>query len=301
MKKRVARRKTVLDERSVRPGRLPGLSLDDFEEAGYKCPKCDWSTDKTLKSGVQAFRAHSKRHVRDSRAARRNLLFHVVLLLVVAGLQAGKHMLDSSEFPVNAHIAYVATATDIRLFGTIFVIIGTVCLFESWRRFRQTGRRKWSKRHRLLQMVMSVGLLVLAALGSLVDSAVHDYALLISMIVAWGASLLTGHSAGRLRLIVKRGEFVPPGQLKLVQPRDSNGEQKISKLKQALRVQILDGRTLLGSLTSHQLEFLKRLGLEKIHLDPARQAKRLQEERWEQYLQAQKARKKTRGNSLRRG
>lgn len=289
--------RVVLDEKILLNGTLRNLKVEDFDQAGVACPKCDFVTAKTGLSGLQAFRGHWKFHVRNRRAIVRPIMRHIGLLITSIGLAIlpakfgieipakTEHVL-SSERIAGDHLIPIFTAVCLALALTI-----VVC----WNNYSISGRRKWSHRYSVSEMLSTTVLIVTATAHGLVGEVLVSWPWMSIAMAPWFASILTGSFMARVRLDVRRREFKPNYHLKLFRAKDWTTDWKITRQIRQLRQQILDGRTVWNELSRSQKRVLEKLGLGDVRPNQKKVRERLRAEQYKSQVVAKKrAEKETR-------
>jgi len=271
--------KEVLHERDVKMSGIPGIGPDQFTDAGYACNKCDWTTSKTGNDGLQAFRAHSKRHVRDRRAKFRSLTLRVLVLGFGLFITALPEFHPHAARLVEKRIDVLDVSISLGppwLLGVPLLVSALV--FFTAVRVAETGRRAWFRWYRrvlILSDALVIGTCTSVTLG-VID--ISSLAWLLVFVLPWLMTLRTHSEISQLRLEVKRREFQPKNFSKLIRARESGTDVGIQSHRRRLQSAIEDGRLNLASLNSHKREFLKRFGLGSARLDKRKQERRLKKE-----------------------
>ncbi|MCH8910991.1 MAG: hypothetical protein IH867_09675 [Chloroflexi bacterium] len=286
---RLERGKELLDEVMIDAGAIPGVTKTDFVEGGYTCTECPWITRKKKTNGVQALRAHSKRHVRDRRATRNSLLLNLVVLAIGLFIGASSELIVKSLFMnrLDFYSPDIPIAVDIleRSIAAVSVTLAAIVLFVSIQ-YITTGRRKWSRSYKWLERLWITYFIFVAAMMWTDIGQTLEIIWVISILLPWLASLFVRGGVAKTRLTVVRREFEPQGQLKLFRSKDIWIDFKIQKLTRLLKEQIRDGRVKLPDLRRSQLEYLRRLGLGGVQVSPTLEVKRVSQERREMQTKA---------------
>ena len=287
----------ILDEPMIDNGSIPGISRTDFVDAGFTCTECDWNTKKKSLSGVQALRGHSKRHVRDRRATRNSQLLNATVLIV--GLLIGatpdiaRGLLSTiwpSTYQLNIPIPVDIFSKSIAVISVILALVVLVVSDE----FVATGRRRWSRAYRCIERiwityVMLIGLVMWTDIGQ----SMQIY-WLISALMPWVASVFVRVSVAKTRIKVRRREFKPRSQVKLLRSKKYWTDSKIRSYTSRLKQGIQDGRIKLPELTRRQVNYYRRLGLGGVRRNPTLEAKRLSKERYVMRVKARESAAKER-------
>ncbi len=288
------RGKEILDEVIIDAGGIPGVAKTDFVESGYTCTKCDWSTRKTKIKGIQALRAHWKRHVRDRRAIRNSYLLHVVVLAVVLLIGSSPTLFDESlaNSRLNDYSLGIRVYADIfgKLIATISTALAVILLFV-WNRYRTTGRRKWSPIYRWTERLWITFLISVAVMMWTDYGRGPELIWMASALLPWSASVVVRTGVAKTRIALVRREFIPKNQLKLLRAKDSETDSIIRRRRRGLKQRIRDGRVKLPDIGRTQKEFLRRLGLGDVQVDPAMEAKRLAKQQRELQKKAREQRR----------
>ena len=259
----------LVDKIVLRSGYLHGVRPSEFQEAGYACPGCDFRTLKRGDAGKQAMRAHSKRHVRDRRARRRQgygllVLLAVALAVAFAPAIAGFALLDGID------TGSVMGWSRVDIGGIALLVLSLLlvaALLISASQMLKTGRRGWSRKYSA--SLWATAFLVLAAAVSrwTVIETIH-WPWLFSVLLPWSAALLTGSEVGMARLQVRRREFNPGNRLTLFRAVRIDTDSRIRMAIRNLRTAIMDGRFDPSILPREQLGVLWRMGLKGVYPDP---------------------------------
>lgn len=275
--------KEVLDERTVRRGVIPNVVLDDFNEAGYICEKCGWMTSKKGNDGLQAIRAHMKRHVRDRRAVTHAVLFRI-LIITVSALIAVAPEIDTewSEWITGiAPLEQGHVVIDYRLVVSLSALTA-IGVITTAIRVEITGRRVWFRKFRQARSTSDALVLGAAMTWWLkLDTDLLGPWLLVALI-PWLLTLWTHPMVSLLQLQVKRREFQPGSFRRLMKSKSTWTDLLIRKQKRNLSLAIKDGRIVLGNLNARQRDSFNRLGLGSVRLDEKKRVQRLAKERRDQ-------------------
>ena len=281
------RGKEILDEAMVDAGGIPGVTKADFVEAGFSCTECVWTTRKKGINGVQALRAHSKRHVRDRRATRNSHALHAIVFAI--GLLIGVSpdlVLESlsttwlSFYPLQIPISIDTFGKSI---ATVSVTLTMTILFVS-SRYVTTGRRKWSGRYKWAEALWVIFFIFVAAMMWTDVGRNIELYWMISALLPWIASVLVRVSVVKTRITVVRREFNPRRGIKLLRAKEYRTDLKINRLIRYLKQQIQDGRIVPSSLRRETAEYFRRLGLGVVQLDLKLERKRLSREHRERQV-----------------
>ena len=277
-RREATRGKELVDESLVKSGAIPGTSIDDFSEGGYACHKCDWTTSKKGRAGLQALRAHTKRHVRDRRAIVNTFVIQTVVVviavmvalspsfiwLVPTTLTSEIRLLD---IPVDAELIVAATAT-------VSILLAVAIPFTGNRYF-VTGRRHWLSRYTWLVRLLAALMWSVAGLRWLAGGQDIWWPWFTPILLPWVVSLWAGYKVALTRLTVRRREFQPQSQRKLLKSKYRFIDYRIGPYRRNLEAQIKDGRIVLARLSGKSRDFFKRLGLGNTRLDKSREMERL--------------------------
>ena len=286
---RPERGKELLDQDMIDLDSIPGVTKTDFVESGYTCTKCDWITRKKKTNGVQALRAHSKRHVYDRRATRNSHILHLIVLAIGLFIGLSPELIADSLFrnQLGIYSSDIPIAVDIleRSIAAVSVTLAVIVLFVS-SQYVTTGRRKWSRSYKWIERLWITYFIFVAGMMWTDIGRTLEILWVISILLPWLASLFVRGGVAKTRLTVVRREFEPQGQLKLFRSKDIWIDFKIQKLTRLLKEQIRDGRVKLPDLRRSQLEHLRRLGLGSVQVSPTLEAKRVSQERREMQTKA---------------
>ena len=206
--------KEVLEEKVIRSGQIKEVTVDDFVETGRSCPLCGFQTTKTGRAGLQSFRAHWKRHIRDRRARVRPILKQLGLLLAAIVLAIVPSFV-AVEIPAAIDSSIRSGLSAANYVGSVFGVVCAVSALlvaTSWHLFRTTGRRKWRRRYLVTVIWSNVLLFTTAATSLLGADEMIRRTWLLSGLLPWLMSASTGSSVALVHLTVKRREFVPANQ-----------------------------------------------------------------------------------------
>ena len=286
---RPERGKELLDQDMIDLDSIPGVTKTDFVESGYTCTKCDWITRKKKTNGVQALRAHSKRHVNDRRATRNSHLLHVVVLTIGLFIGLSPELLTESLFmnQLGIYSLDIPIAVDIldRSIAAVSLTFAVIVLFVSIK-YVVTGRRKWSRAYKWIERLWITYFIFVAGMMWTDTGRSLDILWVTSALLPWTASLFVRVGVAKTRLTVVRREFNPRGQLKLLRAKEYRIDLKIQRLTRLLKEQIRDGRIKLPELERSQFEFFRRLGLDGVQINPILKAKRVAQEKHEMQAEA---------------
>ena len=274
----------ILDEPMINSGSIPGITKADFVDAGFSCPTCNWTSKKKGLSGTQAIRAHSKRHVNDRRSISNSHLLHIAVLSIGLLLGAIPKFAPASllsdwqsfyqpyiPIPVGTFVGTMA-AISLILALTILIISGE---------YVETGRRWWFHAYRLVERIwITYFIFVGALMWTDIGQAVETY-WMIPALMPWSASVLVRVGVAKTRVNVSRREFKPRNQIKLLRAKEHLTDWQIRKYTGRLRKGIQDGRIKLPELTRPEFEYFRRLGLDRVRLNPKKQAERLSKESYQ--------------------
>ena len=282
--------RVVLDEKVLQNGTLRNLKVEDFNQAGVACPRCDFRTTKTGFSGLQSFRGHWKRHVNDQRALVRPILWQV-LLLVIAIVVAILPKMFGVEVPAATDLVFRSGLFFGDYLGPTLAAACTglaLAVAVCWYAYSTTGRRKWSRRYSFSALLSFTVLLIAAATRWLGGDDIVYWPWLGSAFAPWLASASTGSSVALVRLRIRRREFKPRNQLLLLKAKDSLTDSKIANQISRLRQQIRDGRTMPEKLNRAQKSVLEKLGLADVQMSPQAVHNRLKSEEHKRQVKAKK-------------
>ncbi len=286
---RPSRGKELLDQDMIDLDSIPGVTKTDFVESGYTCPKCDWITRKKKTNGVQALRAHSKRHVRDGRATRNSHILNLVVLAIGLFIGLSPELLTESFFmnQLGIYSLDIPIAVDIleRSIAAVSLTFAVIVLFVSIK-YVVTGRRKWSRAYKWIERLWITYFIFVAGMMWTDTGRSLDILWVTSALLPWSASLFVRVGVAKTRLTVVRREFKPQGQLKLLRAKEYRIDLKIQKLTRGLKEQIRDGRIKLPKLGRSQFEYFRRLGLDGVRVNPILEAKRVAQEKHEKQAKA---------------
>ena len=286
---RPSRGKELLDQDMIDLDSIPGVTKTDFVESGYTCTKCDWITRKKKTNGVQALRAHSKRHVNDRRATRNSHILHLIVLAIGLFIGASPELIADSLFrnQLGIYSSDIPIAIDMfgRMIATVSVTLAVIVLFVS-SQYVTTGRRKWSRSYNWIERLWITYFIFIAAVMWTDTGRSLNILWVTSILLPWTASLFVRVGVAKTRLTVVRREFKPRGQLKLLRAKEYRIDLKIQKLTRGLKEQIRDGRIKLPKLGRSQFEYFRRLGLDGVRVNPILEAKRVAQEKHEKQAEA---------------
>ena len=186
--------KEVLEEKVIRSGQIKEVTVDDFVETGRSCPLCGFQTTKTGRAGLQSFRAHWKRHIRDRRARVRPILKQLGLLLAAIVLAIVPSFV-AVEIPAAIDSSIRSGLSAANYVGSVFGVVCAVSALlvaTSWHLFRTTGRRKWRRRYLVTVIWSNVLLFTTAATSLLGADEMIRRTWLLSGLLPWLMSASTG-------------------------------------------------------------------------------------------------------------
>lgn len=184
-----------------------------YKPAGFKCPRCEFTSTKTGFSGRQALRAHSKKHKRDRRAWFRPFVSQGMVVLTVAGVGvAGWLMpLDEPLFTLPFDLISMAVAA----------VTGLLLLLSAALLHKGAGKRD-SKMASLLVIIGTISGIWGAALAS---GLIAPRPSLVMEAPIWVLLAITPSLAARvglMRLSIRRREGKTRSALLLLKPKDKD-------------------------------------------------------------------------------
>ena len=291
----------ILEEQIVLTGGVKGLTADDFVEAGRVCPLCDFRTTKTGRAGIQSFRAHWKRHVRDRRARIRPILAQLGLLIAAITIAlipklTGVQFADYSN--INIQLVIVENDSTIAVFSLICAV-SALFVIASWHLFVTTGKRTRRRIYLVARITSAVLLIGIATLISLDAIDLQQSGWLALGFIPWVASISTTSSVAIVQLSVTRREFIPPNQRLLLRAKTEVIDRKIANRRSSLKQRIRDGRLKISELSRRQLAIVNNLGLGDIQQSPKEVESRVRSEHHQARLES-KRESELKANSRRR-
>lgn len=279
--------KIVLSEDAVNSRLTPGIKTSDFKTSdfktsGYRCRDCDWSTSKTGSSGLQALRAHRKRHVYDRRARLHPLYRQFVVVLLSFLLFVVPELIDAQTVativlprwevpdPIRRYVLPMAVL--------LFAANGAL-VFVSWLRFLATGLKRWSSRFTFFSNTSLVLLIVSATSRWIADDVPYVESVFLAALIPWFIATVTASQVGTARLAIRRKEFTPNNQLRLLKSKSVEIDMKIKSIAIGTRARIRDGRIQLERLSKSERKVMKGLGVSRFRINPRQAKERLNRDR----------------------